>query len=206
MKTRTKLLAGLLGMVMALSMTGCTGGDDAGDSSQESSNSSVRDADSEGLLDDLGNAINAQGRDYGEIYTIGQDDVMKSTFFDLKINSVSTADELNGYVPNEETDMFLILNVTVKNTFKSSDYAPIPMYYSDFQLTYDGLEEPWFPESKFTDGQFEDEYELEYDKSATGDVVFVVAKDAQNAKFMYVEYWDDDFVGNTYEMTLNPWA
>ena len=61
MKTRTKLLAGLLGMVMALSMTGCTGGDDAGDSSQESSNSSVRDADSEGLLDDLGNAINAQG-------------------------------------------------------------------------------------------------------------------------------------------------
>ena len=48
MKTRTKLLAGLLGMVMALSMTGCTGGDDAGDSSQESSNSSVRDADSEG--------------------------------------------------------------------------------------------------------------------------------------------------------------
>ena len=198
---KKKLLAMLLGMTMVLSMTACTGSNDDSSSSGTSSESSS----SGNLLDDVGNALNAQGREYGKTYTIGQNETMSCTFFDLKINSVTKADELNDYVPQLDTDMFIIVNVTITNTFKDNT-DPIPMYYSDFQVTYDGLAEPWFAESKFTDGQLPDEYYLAQGESATGDFVFIVDRNGQNMKFLYVEYWNDDFEGNTYEILLDPIA
>ena len=83
---------------------------------------------------DAMNAVQAQGRDYGQTIELEAGDTMSTAFFDMTVNSATYASEIDGYVPSSDTDIFLVVNITVKNTFDSSD--PIPMSDADFELSY----------------------------------------------------------------------
>lgn len=199
---KKKLLAGLLAAGMVASLAACGGGN--GDSGTDSSGGGVGEVVGN-AASAVGTAIQAQGREYGKTYELEEGEIIETAFFSCKINSAKYAEEVEDYVPDAEGNTFLILNVTVTNTFEGDD--PVPMYYTDFELTSDEIgEETLYAEEKFADGQLEDEYELADGKSATGDLIYIVPRDMHNLKLKYLEYYEDDFEGNTYLLSFTPEA
>lgn len=143
-------------------------------------------------------AIQAQGREYGKTFELNEGDVMSTAFFDMVVNSAEIVDEIDGYVPNNDKDTFLVVNITIDNTFDSSD--SIPMANADFELGYNGADEnaALFPESEFATNQLPSEYQIEKDSSVTGNLIYVVPNDASDFRIYYYDLWDDNFEGNKY--------
>ena len=140
--------------------------------------------------------MKAEGRGHGETLVFGQDEVMQTAFFDVKINSAKLVPELSEYVPDDEANLFLVVNVTVTDTF--ADQGKIPMFYSDFELTWASLEGATvYAETSFAEGQLPDEYEIFKNESKTGDLVYIVPGNVTDFAILFYEYWEDDFVGNT---------
>ena len=143
-------------------------------------------------------AIQAQGRDYGQNIELAEGDTMSTAFFDMTVNSASLASEIDGYVPINETDQFLVVNITVTNTFDSEE--PLPMIDADFELEYLSGEETVsiFPESQFAADQLPASYDIEQGGSQTGNLIYVVPSDASDFRIFYYDLWDDDFEGNSF--------
>ena len=154
-----------------------------------------------GLVEDAGTAIQADGREYGQTYTFESGELVETAFFNFQVNEVSTAAEIEGYVPEDETNQFLVVNVTIKNTFE--DDASIPMFATDFQLIWADLGDTGiYPDTQFAEGQLPEEYQLLKDESRTGNLIFIVPSDITEFKLQYLEVWSDDFEGNTYFVNL----
>lgn len=148
-------------------------------------------------------AIQAQGREYGETYDLAEGETMSTAFFDMKVNSAQLVSEIEDYVPSNDTDRFLIVNITVDNTFDSDD--PIPMSEADFELGYNGADESAaiYPESEFAADQMPASYEIEKGGSVTGNLIYVVPSDAEDFRLYYYDLWDDDFEGNKYWLSFS---
>lgn len=154
------------------------------------------------VLATVANAIKAEGRSYGHTFTYAQDETATAAFFSFSIQSASLATELNGYVPNDPTHRFLVVTITVENTF--ADDTKIPMFYDDFELTWAQLgDAAVFAEMAFTDSQLSDEYELLFGDSLTGDLVYVVPKAARDFSICFQEYWEDEFVGDRHVINFS---
>ena len=180
----------------------------ADDSDAGAGNSGSSD-DGGSIMDDISNALQAGGRDYGEVIELTTNDVMHSDFFDLKVNSVATADELEDYVPVDDSYTFLVVNVSITNTFDQDD----PMSYADFPVVWGGVTFPvdWeqvgddeyaIPESDFTTA-LPDEYNIEAGGTVTGDLIYTVPKDLGSVTMEYYDLYSDEFRGNTFLMTIN---
>ena len=165
--------------------------------------------DAQQALEDVGNEVKAGGREHGETYDLKQDESMTTAFFDLKVNSAALRDDFSGYVPNDDSHKFLVVNVTIDNTF--TDDASIPMYYNDFELSWEGLDDSRITaESDFADDGVDemlpDEYEIYKGESRTGNLVFEVPSDKDAFSFIYEELYEDDFTGNVYKIAISPEA
>lgn len=146
--------------------------------------------------------LQASGRDYGETREYAMDEIMQTAFFDFQINEAKLVREVAGYYPGDDAHQFLILNVTVTNTYE--DYGKISMFYGDFELTWDALEDAViYAEEAFSEGQLPDEYDIFKKESRTGDLIFIVPGDVTEFSITYAEYWGDDFVGNTHIMNFS---
>lgn len=182
---RNQLVAALLTGSILLAVSGCTAVTDAVG----------------GAVSEVGTAIQAEGRGYGKTYELKQDETMKTAFFDLTVNSVTTAETFEDFLPVVEGDQFLVVNVTVTSTL--ADAGPIPMYYSDFELKWEAAgEETILPDMAFAEDQLADEYELAEGESSTGNLIFEVPNAVSAFDFKFYEVWDDEFEGNTYWMAL----
>jgi hypothetical protein len=69
------------------------------------------------VLATVANAIKAEGWSYGHTFTYAQDETATTAFLCFSIQSARLATELNGYVPNDPTHRFLVVTITVENTF-----------------------------------------------------------------------------------------
>lgn len=142
-------------------------------------------------------APDASGRSSGQVYMYDHDEVATSTFFSFAVNSATVSYEVADYVPTEDTNTFLIINITVENVFDGD--SSIPMFYDDFVISWDALGDDYmFPEDEFAVGQLPNEYELAAGEERSGDLIFVVPNDVTTFQLIYTEYWDDDFEGDTY--------
>ena len=153
------------------------------------------------LLDDFSNAMQADGRNYGQTYHISQSDVMESAFFDLKVNSVSAEDSLEGYVPEGEEYTFLIVNVSITNTFGDT----IPMSNTDFEILWGGGEqtgEANYPDPSFSSA-LPGEYNIGAGETETGDLIYIVPKEVRDFTLEYYDLWDDNFEGDTFDMAIS---
>jgi len=138
------------------------------------------------------------------IYTFERDETIKTSFFDLKVNSVTVTDTL-GSNSAYENEQFIVVNVTMN----SLDEAPIDMYYSDFVLEWDS--NYCYPlESGYTDNQLPDEYLIT--TGTTGDLVFAVPDDVSVVIFDYLDYYlfdgSDEVYYNAYfdiELPVENW-
>ncbi len=140
--------------------------------------------------------VQSQGRDYGEVHNLEVGGTMSTAFFDMNVNSASLAADLDGYVPENEGDSFLVVNITVKNTFDKT----IPMSDADFELGYDGADASAtiFPEGEFAQGQLAETYEIAEGDSVTGDLIYVVPGDAGDFQLYYYDLWEDNFKGDEF--------
>lgn len=143
----------------------------------------------------------ADGREYGEEKTYSTEDTVQTAFFKVKVNSVTTQDEIQGendeYVPQDVAHQFVVVNVTVENTYE--DFDSITMFCDDFELTWEQLQgETTFPEYQMNEEQLPDSYELKYGESRTGNLIFITPRNIKDYQMKYYEIWDDNFIGNTY--------
>ena len=125
----------------------------------------------------------AEGREYGKEKVYSPDDTIETAFFNLKINSITTESEIEGYVPEDIAHQFIVLNVTIEDTDEN------------FETT--------FPEYQFYEEQLPDSYDLKYGESKTGNLIFITPRMVTNYQLKYYELWDDNFVGNTYYINFD---
>lgn len=146
--------------------------------------------------------------DYEEdlpIYTFKRDETIKTSFFDLQINSVTVTDTLGSYTAYVG-EQFMVVNVTMN----SLDASPVDMYYSDFVLEWDT--NYCYPlEPGYIDSQLPDEYVVT--SNTTGDLVFAIPDDASEVIFDYLDYYvfgDSDEVHYTayydIELPVENWS
>ena len=155
---------------------------------------------SSSYTDDVSNALQAGGRDYGQTHQLTQDDVMRSEFFNLKVNSVAAADDLEGWMPKEEDYMLLVINVSITNTFTQD----IPMTNSDFPVFWNtGADSNRaYPNYSFSTA-LPDEYDIKVDETVEGDLIYIVPKDVDAVTIEYQDVWNDEFEGDTFRMVIN---
>ena len=171
---------------------------DAADAQDSGNSSSSNDGSS--ILDNLSTAMQAGGRDYGQTYDLTQNDVMHSVFFDLKVNSVATAIDLEDYTLEGTDYVFLIVNVSITNTFDQDD----PMSYADFPVLWGNVEDGdgCYPDYEFSTA-FPQQYTIAVGETVEGDLIYEVPKNAESVILQYYDLWSDEFEGDTFNMTIN---
>lgn len=196
-KLLVMLMVGMLSCGMLL--TGCGGSEEEQEPTVEAGADVEEEEEEAGaveeVVNDVATAIQADGREYGQTYTLAQTDVMTTAFFQMQINSVETCDELEGYVPNDGYT-FMVVNVSITNTFGSE----IPMFDADFALLW-AEDEGAYPDTDFVDA-LPAEYYIADGETTTGNLVYIVPKGQTNFILEYYDLWDDDFEGNTYDMRI----
>lgn len=124
---------------------------------------------------------------------------LKNDFFECTVNSVVEEDRIEEYIPELEGNKFVIVNVTIKNTFPE----PIPMYCRDFRLKWgESAAETAEPYGKKFDSQIENSFTLGVDEIINGDIIFEIPKNINDIKLEYIEVYDDLTVGNTYQIDI----
>lgn len=147
-------------------------------------------------------ACSSEDRASGENYeTDKMGESLSTAFFDFQVNSATMINELEDYEPSDPNNRFLIVNVTIKNTFK--DDTSIPMFDTDFLLRWPDLgDNPLLCEESFASNQLPEEYEIFKGESRTGDLIFIVPSSQTSFTLEYTEIYEDEFEGNTFKINF----
>ena len=148
----------------------------------------------------LAASCSSETRESGKVFEAeGFGQSLSAAFFDFQVDDAELAEEIEEYQPNDEEKQFLIVNVTVTNTFEDED--SIPMFDTDFRLLWEGQEEQGlYCEQNFASIQLPEEYTLEKGESRTGSLVFVVPRGITEFTLEYLEIYEDQFEGNTFNI------
>lgn len=141
----------------------------------------------------------SQGRESGNYYDAEEKEFLQTSFFKYAVISSETLGVMGNSAPKDEDKTFLSVEVKFKNVFEKA----IPMSIYDFELQWDNGNSVTYAENKFTDSQIPDEWEMKLDETVSGNMVFVVPKDAESFSLVYKEKWDDGFEGNTYAIEFS---
>lgn len=142
-----------------------------------------------------GNDVKAKDG-YGEG---GIGNLIHSYFFDYTVNSAALADSYGSHTPAAGYKS-LVLNLTITNTYQAEE--PIEMYDTDFQLQWGSGDEDFAwaittdPDSgdeipTVTDEQLPYIYNLDYEETRTGDLVFDVPEGVKEFSLAMQEMFDD---------------
>lgn len=193
-----------------VAMAGCAG---STESTQGGSSNNTPDASSDtesasgnNALNDIASGVSqfleANGREYGKTYTAKIGEKISNEFFSMTVNEAYKMTSVSGYTPDDKGYEFLCVNVTSENIFSE----PINVGAYDFTVRWGDGEEDF-------DYAIQEEDDFGYDiypygadlaqfESVTGNVYFLVPKNATDIKFEYLEIYEDDFSGNTYQIDL----
>ncbi len=128
----------------------------------------------------------------------GLGDTMHSCFFDFTVNSAYLCRDFDEY-STDEGWIFLAAEVTVKNTFGEA----LPMFDTDFMVKWGSESDyPCYFEDDVIDGLMPVEYELAKDDSLTSTLLFVVPDDQTSFTVSYMEVFEDDTTGDTFNVTF----
>ena len=180
-----RAIAFVAAAVMAVSLTGC-------------SKDGVSNA-----IDEVSQFVEADGRDYGNTKTAEIGETLKNSFFTMKVNSVYSTDSYNEFYLDEgSTSEIVVVNVTAENIF--GEVINVGTY--DYVLRYGEGEDDYCDSTDEIavglDTAYPDSMDIEDGESVTGDIFFVVPADATDLKLEYLEVYDDDFEGSTYQINL----
>jgi hypothetical protein len=184
-RTGKKVLCALmLGTALCVALTGC-----------------------KGKTDENGSSVSEDGRSYGGVLQISQGEKADTAFFDLTVDEALQYDTYqfdDGLYQTQEGNVYLVVKVTVKNTYEED----LPMCITDFVLDYDGNEETepitGYGNTDLKDSEFMDNlFTLKQGESITKNILYTVAE-KEEYTLQYKEYYEDGFEGNTYQIQITP--
>ncbi len=154
-----------------------------------------------------GSMISDDGRSYGGLIEENMGKTVHTAFFDLTVEDAVKSDTYqfdDGLYQAEQGNTYLLVKVTVKNTYEEN----ISMSITDFVLDYEGKPSKemitGYGKSEVHNDEFMDNlYTLKKGESMTKTILFTVA-DKEEYLLKYVEYYADDFEGNTFQIKLKP--
>jgi hypothetical protein len=184
-RTGKKVLCALmLGTALCAALTGC-----------------------KGKTDENGSSVSEDGRSYGGVLQISQGEKADTAFFDLTLDEALQYDTYqfdDGLYQAQEGNVYLVVKVTIKNTYEED----LPMCITDFVLDYDGNEETepitGYGNTDLKDSEFMDNlFTLKQGESITKNILYTVAE-KEEYTLQYKEYYEDGFEGNTYQIQITP--
>ncbi len=191
---KTALISAALAAVIA--MTGCSKTESTSGSSGSSDGNIVND-----IASNVSQFIEADGRGYGKTYTAEIGEKLDNQFFSVTVNEAYKMKSVSGYYYDDYE--FLVVNVTSTNIFEED----INVGAYDFNVRWaegdDGMDYAVtdigddFGYDLYTDGK-----DIKSGETVSGNVYFAVPINQDNLMMEYVEIYDDDFNGNTYQFKL----
>lgn len=147
------------------------------------------------------------GRSYGGVIEGEQGQIIHTAFFDISVDSAKkyTTYQFDDGLYQADQDMaYLEVVVTISNTYDKD----IPMSISDFTLDFSGNESSdiitGFGKAEINKDTFMDNiYTLKKGDSITKTILYTVPDRAEYL-LCYKEYYEDEFEGDSYEITFTP--
>ena len=146
-----------------------------------------------------------------QYYEGGISDTMNTYFFDFTVNSAAFTKTYSDITLDE--DVFLVANVTVKNTTEKN----ITMFDTDFQAQWDDDADDAYRYPityDYEDGlldpmrQFPIDYELGAGESRTGELVFIVPEGSSEYSISYQELFEtkdgEETLGDVFFVFFKP--
>ena len=156
---------------------------------------------SEEQQENVSKFFESEGRAYGKTYPAEIGEKQENSFFSTVVNTVTFADTVGDYYLDSGLE-FACVNITVKNTFSEE----IPMGIGDFYIAWgEGEDERTGAEyaADLADDLYGYEFTLAKNEEHTGTLYFAIPIDVRDdLVFVYEEFYDDEFVGNTYKINL----
>jgi hypothetical protein len=160
-----------------------------------------------GKTDENGSAVSEDGRSYGGVIKVSEDEKAETAFFDLTVDEAlqyNTYQFEDGLYQAQDGDVYLVVEVTIKNTYEKD----LPMCITDFVLDYDGNEETdpitGYGNTDLKNSDFMDNlFTLKQGESITKSILYTVA-DKEEYTLQYKEYYEDGFEGNTFQIQITP--
>lgn len=144
----------------------------------------------------------ANGRTSGETIKGEINEYIENSFFRFAVNESDQKYNVNDYYPDNSEYTHLRVNVTLESTY--SDSIPVGVYDFTLVYTYNGEQvEANALEEEFTTGQFPLNQEILTGDAVSGDLYFMVPHGVTEFTLKYVEYYEDEFIGNTYLIQFN---
>ena len=150
-----------------------------------------------------------------EGYALGYlGDVLRTEFFDMRVDSARTCMEFDGVVPDAGKKL-LVAEITLYNY---TDYTQ-PMFNTDFEIWWDeqegeAYEDAWdFPVYgvdeetgeyyNLSDQQLPVEWEFPIHETRTGTLLYQVPEGSSTYSVAFMEYFEDGTTGNLYEVRFS---
>lgn len=159
--------------------------------------------------DKNGSMISDDGRSYGGLIEKKMGDTVHTAFFDLTINEAVKYDTYqfdDGLYQADPGNTYLLVKVTIKNTYAEN----LSMSITDFVLENEESSDKdiitGYGKSEVHNDDFMDNlFTLKIGESITKTILYTV-EDKDEYFLKYVEYYADDFEGDTFRITFKPEA
>lgn len=160
-----------------------------------------------GKADKNGSMTSDDGRSYGGVIKASMGEKVSTAFFDLSVEEALEYDTYqfdDGLYEAEKGSTYLVLKVTVKNTYEKE----LPMSITDFVLDFDGNESKdvitGYGNADLKNADFMDNiFNLRQGESVTKYILYMVEEKDEYA-LCYTEYYEDQFKGNEFRIAVKP--
>lgn len=155
--------------------------------------------------DKNGSKISDDGRSYGGLIIGETGEKIETAFFDVTVEDAVRYDTYqfdDGLYQAEEGNTYLVVTLTIKNTYKED----IAMSITDFTLDFKDNEAKeiitGYGKADLKQDSFMDNiFTLKQGESVTKSILFTV-KNKKNYTLCYTEYYEDEFVGDSFEIQM----
>ena len=147
------------------------------------------------------------GRSYGGLIKAVMKEKVSTAFFDVTIEDAAkynTYQFEDGLYQADAGNTYLVVTLTIKNTYEKD----LPMSITDFTLDFKGNGKEnvisGYGKTDLTQDNFmENIFTLKRGESITKSILFTV-KDKDQYTINYLEYYEDKFEGDFYQIQLKP--
>lgn len=147
------------------------------------------------------------GRSYGGLIALEQEDTAHTAFFDLTVDSAKKYDTYqfaDGLYQAEDGMVYVLVTITVKNTYAQK----LSMGITDFTLNYDENDKKniiygYGKTNIDQQDMMEDTYTLQKGESITKSILYIVPE-KEHYYLDYTEFYSDDFEGDSFKIRFSP--
>lgn len=158
-------------------------------------------------VDENGSMVSDDGRSYGGVIEAKQGEMVSTAFFDVTVEQADKYDTYqfdDGLYQADSGNTYLVLKLTVKNTYEKD----LPMSIADFVLDFEGNDSKkpviGYGNTDLKDAEFMDNiFTLKRGESVTRYILYTVA-DKEEYSLGYTEYYEDEMEGDRFEIAVKP--